>query len=131
MHHFLFIRHLIFLYGLGVWLAATLALRIAGQHLLRPGDWARTSIIFAVSFPASAYITRVLCRRFKLRREEWGAGATTLLLPTLLIDPFSTVFFPFVFPNMAPEVAGTFGGLMLWCCAGALVGISLSSGKRT
>jgi hypothetical protein len=30
-----------------------------------------------------------------------------------------------VFPNMAPSVAGVFGGWMLWCCAGAVVGASI------
>jgi len=36
----------LFLYGLGIWTGATLALRSAGQHLLRPGDWKGTLILF-------------------------------------------------------------------------------------
>ncbi len=53
----------------------------------------------------------------------------SVALPTLLLDPFSSAFFPAVFPNMAPEVAGVFGGWMLWCCAGALVGVMIPVGS--
>ncbi len=109
--------------GLGIWIAATIALRLAGQHLLLPDDWTRTLLLFAASFPLMAWLVRRLCRRFQLPRDTWLAGAVSIMLPTLLLDPFSSAFFPFVFPNMAPQVAGVFGGWMLWCCAGGLVGV--------
>jgi hypothetical protein len=103
----------LFLYGLAIWIAATAALRLRGQHLLRPGDPARTLILFGI------------CRRLQLPRDQWLSGAFWLLLPTLLLDPFSSAFFPVVFPNMAPEAAGVFGGWMLWCCAGGLLGVAM------
>ena len=115
----------LFLYGLAIWTAGTLALRMTGQHLLHPGDWKGTLVLFAVSFPLMAWFVRHLCRRFQLRQEQWMGGAVSLALPTLLLDPFSSAFFPVVFPNMAPEVAGVFGGWMLWCCAGAVVGVTI------
>ena len=108
----------------------TLALRVAGQRLLRPGDWTGMLILFAVSFPLMAWLVRRLCGRFQARQEQWPAGAVSVLLPTLLLDPFSSAFFPVVFPNMAPEVAGVFGGWMLWCCAGALVGVTIRPVRR-
>ena len=113
----------LFLYGLALWLGGTIALRVAGQNLLRPGDWKGTLILFALSFPLTAWLVRRLCRRFQLGREQWLAGAVSVVLPTLLIDPFSSALFPVVFPNMAPQMAGVFGGWMLWCCAAALVGV--------
>jgi hypothetical protein len=70
-----------------------------------------------------AWVVRRLCRR--LPREQWLAGALSVALPTLLLDPFSSAFFPVVFPNMAPQVAGVFGGWMLCCCAGALIGVTI------
>lgn len=115
--------------GFVIWLGATLALRFGGQHLLRPGDWKGTVVLFAVTFPLMAWLVRRLCVKAGLARQEWLAGAFSLLLPTLLLDPFSSAFFPIVFPNMSPEVAGVFGGWMLWCCAGALVGVSFHSGE--
>lgn len=115
----------LFLYGLAIWLGATIALRMAGQHVLHPDNWKGTLTLFAVSFPLMAWIVRRLCSRSQLRPEEWPAGAISIALPTLLLDPFSSAFFPAVFPNMAPEVAGVFGGWMLWCCAGALLGVTI------
>jgi hypothetical protein len=116
--------------GLAMWLAATLALRLAGQRILHPNDWPGTLILFAISFPLMAWIVRRLCRRFHLPREQWLAGAVSVALPTLLLDPFSSAFFPAVFPNMAPEVAGVFGGWMLCCCAGALLGVAIPPWRR-
>jgi hypothetical protein len=120
----------LFFYGLGIWLVATVVLRLAGQRLLHPGEWKGTLILFAVSFPLVGWVVRRLCRRFRLPREEWLDGALSIVLPTLLLDPFSSAFFPVVFPNMAPEVAGVFGGWMLWCCAGAFVGVSARRAKH-
>jgi hypothetical protein len=115
--------------GFVIWLGATLALRFGGQHLLRPGDWKGTLVLFAVTFPLIGWLVRRLCSKASLRQSEWLTGAVSLLLPTLLLDPFSSAFFPVVFPNMSPQVAGVFAGWMLWCCAGALVGVSFHSGK--
>ena len=109
-----------FLYGLVIWAGATLALRARGQHLLHPDDPAATILLFAVSFPSTAWVVRRLCRR--LPRDQWLAGAVSALLPTLLLDPFSSAFFPTAFPNIDPRAAGLFGGWMLWCCAGGVMG---------
>jgi hypothetical protein len=119
----------LFLCGLAMWICATVTLRTVGQHLLHPGDWKGTLILFVVSFPLMAGIVRRLCNRFQLRQEQWLGGAVSVALPTMLLDPFSSAFFPVVFPNMAPEVAGLFGGWMLWCCAGALVGVTIGRSK--
>lgn len=118
------------LIGLAVWTAATLALRMSGPNTLQPGNWLRTLLLFIVSFAAIAWFVRRLCRRLNLRREDWPAGAVSILLPTLLLDPFSSAFFPQVFPNLAPEAAGLFGGWMLICCAGALIGVTIRSGRN-
>jgi len=117
-----------FLYGLAVWLGATVALRFAGQRLLHPGDTAGTLFLFLASFPLMAWVIRRLCRA--LPTDQWLRGAVSFALPSLLLDPFSSAFFPFLFPNMAPAVAGVFGGWVLWCCAGALVGVMIPAGHR-
>jgi Family of unknown function (DUF5367) len=117
--------------GLLIWFAATIALRLAGQHLLRPGDWRGTLVLFAVSFPLMAWLVRRLCAAAQLPREQFVAGAVSVALPTLLLDPFSCTFFPVVFPNMAPQVAGVFGGWLLWCCAGAIVGALIPPWRKS
>jgi hypothetical protein len=120
----------LFLYGLAIWAAGTVALRLVGQRLLHPDDRIGMLALFAVSFPLMAWIVRGLCRRARLPPEQWLGGAVSIALPTLLLDPFSSAFFPVVFPNMAPEVAGTFGGWTLWCCAGGLVGAVIGTHHR-
>ncbi|MFZ0285415.1 MAG: DUF5367 family protein [Terriglobales bacterium] len=120
----------LFLYGLGIWAAATVALRLAGQYLLRPNHPLAMVVLFVISFPLMAGIVRRLCSRFRLPPEDWAYGAISIALPTLLLDPFSSAFFPVVFPNIAPEMAGVFGGWMLWCCAGAMLGASSRPERR-
>jgi hypothetical protein len=115
--------------GFAVWLIATLALRLAGQRVLHPGHWKATLILFAVTFPMMALLVHRVCVRSGLPQQEWLPAAVSLLLPTLLLDPFSSAFFPVVFPNIDPSVAGVFGGWMLWCCGGGLVGATLCRPK--
>src|SRR5271157_1090432 len=112
---------LVFL-GFLIWLAATLALRFAGQRILSGQHWPRILLLFALSFAACVLLVRRVCVRSRLAPEQWPLAAISLLLPTLLLDPFSSAFFPFVFPNIAPQNAGVFGGWMIICCAGGLLG---------
>jgi Family of unknown function (DUF5367) len=113
----------LFLYGLGIWLAATGLLRLAGERVLHPANAIGTPILLAVSFLLMALLARRLCRRLQVPLESWPAAAISLALPTLLLDPFSSAFFPSVFPNIPASAAGVFGGWMLMCCAGALAGV--------
>jgi hypothetical protein len=112
----------LFVYGLVGWIAATAALRFGGQRLLRPGTRAGTVLLFAVSFALMGWLGRRVCEALKFRPEQRFGGIVSLLLPTLVLDPFSSAFFPFVFPNIDPSLSGVFGGWMLISCAGALVG---------
>jgi hypothetical protein len=93
----------LFVCGLGIWAVGTVALRLAGQNLLRPGDTLRILILFAVSFPVMAWVSRRLCARFQLLPQDWPAGAISIVLPTLLLDPFSSAFFPSVFRTFRPK----------------------------
>lgn len=87
-------------------------------------------LLFALSFLAMAGRARRLCQRLHLPRDQWPAGAISLALPTLVLDPFSSALFAIVFPNMAPAAAGLFGGSMLCCCAGALAGTAIGASVR-
>lgn len=116
--------------GAIIWIAATAILRFAGPGLLRPGHPIRTLILFATSFAACAWLVRRLCLGAQLPREQWPAAAIAVLLPTLVLDPFSSAFFPQVFPNLAPDLGGLFGGWMLICCAGGLIGVTIRSSQH-
>src|SRR5215813_6929922 len=107
--------------GFVIWVVATICLRVAGSYVLWTRAWAWTLALFVVSFIAMGVLARRLCKATRLTRNEWPAGAISLALPTLILDPFSAGFFSRVFPNIDPTMAGVFGGWMLICCAGALV----------
>jgi hypothetical protein len=115
--------------GAVIWALATLLLRLAGQYLV-PTEPGRIVVLLLASMLASAWVARFACRRAGLARTQWTAGAISLLLPTLLLDPFSSAFFGTVFPSMPARAAGVFGGWMLSCCAGALVGSLVRPGAR-
>jgi len=117
--------------GLAIWLGATVALRLGGQFVLRPHHPAGTAALFAVSFPLMAWLVRRLCIQARLPQGQWLAGAASIAFPSLVLDAFSSAFFPFAYPNMAPELAGVFGGWISWCCAGAFAGAAISGARRS
>src|ERR1035438_6681005 len=65
----------------------------------------------------------LICRRLGLERDLWPKAATLLILPTLILDPFSCAFFTTIFPNLDPGAAGAFGGWILICCGGGTGGV--------
>lgn len=109
-------------YGIVGWIVATAALRLAGQHVLRSSEWKGIFVLYLLSFILMAALARRLLLTFRINQGQVLGAVVSLLLPTLLLDPFSSAFFPVAFPNMAPSLAGAFGGWMLISCAGALVG---------
>ncbi len=81
-------------YGLAGWLIATAALRLAGQHLLRPGSGIGVVVLLRRVSALIAWLMRRLCHRLNLRPEQWFGAVVSLWLPTLLLDPFSSAFLP-------------------------------------
>jgi hypothetical protein len=114
-------------YGFVLWLGGTLGVRFWGAFLLRPGSVTGTLLLYVVSFLAMGGLARRLCRKAGLPRREWPTGAVALALPTLVLDPLSSAFFSTVFPHTPPSAAGLFGGWMLCCCAGALLGSTIGA----
>ena len=111
--------------GLVAWLIGTAMIRLGGQYLLRPGELLPLALLLLASFPLMALLARSVCRGSALPPQLWPAGAILLVLPTMLLDTFSSAFFPLVYPNLPEQAAGLFAGWMLWSCAGALVGAGL------
>jgi len=121
----MFIKTRLLRAGLILWLVGTIALRVAGQHLLPPDHPMAALGLLIGGAAGSAWLVRRLCAGAQLSREDWMAGAVAIVLPTLCLDAFSASFFSAVFPNIAPAAAGLFGGWMLACCAGGLLGATL------
>jgi hypothetical protein len=115
-----------FLTGFVIWLVATVILRFTGQYILYPTSLVAIAVLLLASFPLMALVARRVCSDAGIPREDWPEAGIYLVMPTLVLDTFSTVFFPIVFPNVAPQAAGLFGGWMLCSCAGALLGVNLA-----
>ncbi len=107
-----------FLSGIVLWLIGTIAIRLAGQHILR----LNLLLLYLLSFTAMAVLVPRILGGMGLDREAWPQAVTLLMLPTLIFDAFSCAFFNTVYPNINPAAAGAFGGWMLIFCAGAAVG---------
>lgn len=115
------------LLGVAIWIAGTAAIRVAGHHFLSVGRTGLTLALYAAGFVAMAAAVPWIFRRMGLQREAAFQAVTLLRLPTLILDPFSCLFFSPVFPNLDPAAAGVFGGWMLICCGGAVLGVWVKS----
>jgi hypothetical protein len=107
--------------GFVIWLVASVALRFGGQYLLHPESLIAIAALLLVSFPAMAVVARRICADAAL---PWPAAGVFLVMPSLVLDTFSSAFFPVVYPNIPQQAAGLFGGWIRFCCAGALFGVS-------
>jgi hypothetical protein len=112
--------------GFIIWLAATIILRIGGQYLFYPTKPVAFMALLVASFPLMAFLARRICSDSSLPREQWPAATIFLVMPTLVLDTFSSAFFALLYPNIPPQAAGLFGGWILWCCAGALLGVNFT-----
>jgi hypothetical protein len=107
--------------GFAIWLAATIALRLAGQWVIRPGTALDVAILLTVSGGLMYRLPRALFKIFSIASAEYAVGAIVLVAPGMLLDTASAIWFPRVFPNIAPESAGLFGGWLLFCNVIALL----------
>jgi hypothetical protein len=111
--------------GCALWAGGTFALRSA------PAGWLPTTAFgWSLTYVGSFVIALVSMRvGLSGRRVPSDAPAALvagwLILPTLLLDPWSALLFPRVFPHLPTCVAGAFGGWMLVSCAGVLAGALL------
>ena len=115
--------------GFLIWVVGTCLIRFGGRGLLRPGHTLATLLLYIASFAVMGVLGPRICRRLKLEPHAWFEATALLCLPTLVLDPFSALFFPRVFPNLDPAAAGAFGGWMLVCCGGAFAGV-ISARRR-
>src|SRR5580692_9541264 len=99
--------------GALLWVVGTVAVRLGGRGLLHANRPVATLILYLTSVAAMALLAPRIFQRLGVEKESWPASATLLMLPTLILDPFSCAFFSTVFPNVEPGAAGVFGGWML------------------
>jgi len=106
--------------GLGIWLVATVALRLAGGFLFAERTGNRTALLYAVTGFAIAFFISRLARALPSPNVALRA-VVLVVVPGLLLDAGSVLWFDRVFPNV-PESAGRpFASILLWCYGVALL----------
>jgi len=106
--------------GTALWVIGTLVFRLGGSSMIHPPSIVRTLPSYIVNFVLAGAMVRIAFPLLGLPRASWPAAVTLFILPTLILDAFSTAFFTDTFPNLPPAAAPTFGGLMLISAAGAV-----------
>lgn len=114
--------------GFLIWLVATIALRLFGQYVFRDTSTQTAVILLAVSAPLMALLAWVILRKM----EQRALAAIALVVPGMLFDTATTIWFSRVFPNIRPDAAGLFGGWLLFCNMVVLVtAIALQARPRS
>ena len=98
-------------FGFLIWLGATVALRLFGQYVFRDTSTQTAVILLAVSAPLMALLAWVILRNM----EHRALAAIALVVPGMLFDTVTTIWFSRVFPNIRADAAGLFGGWLLFC----------------
>ncbi len=98
------------LYGVLVWLLATVAVRMLGPWLL-PGTAAATAVLFVVTVPA---LWVVLAPAYRTPRAERLPAAAVAALPGLLLDVVAVLGFAWLFPALPAGRAALYGAWLLW-----------------
>jgi hypothetical protein len=106
--------------GFAVWFVATLAIRAAGQLVLRAGDSTRLAVVFGVTAVVIAVFLSGVVRSLPTRDAGLRA-AVLVVLPGLLLDSGSVLWSRVVFPNLPDSAGMLFAALLLWAYGIALL----------
>ncbi len=112
--------------GAALWLVATVAIRLAGQWVLRP-DPTFLLADFLLGGAAMALLGPRLRLRVSAEAREADVVALGLILPGMLGDAAVALAFRHVYPNLSPALGNGFGALMLWYYAVAALAITLQA----
>ena len=111
--------------GFVLWLVGTIGIRIFGQYVFRPDNPISVVALLLISFPLMFLLVRKICADANMAVEQWPVAAVVLLTPTFVLDTLSTILFPIVYPNIDQRAAGLYGGWIIWCIGGALLGVTV------
>src|SRR5256885_810400 len=111
-----------FFAGAALWLVGTIVFRLGPAAMIKPPAFRETVLSYVINAAMALVVSRLLMRLVGVTADARPAAITLFILPTLLLDPFATAFFPVFFPNLPKAAAPTFGGLMLISAAGAVIG---------
>lgn len=109
------------LLGFVVWLAATVAFRLARQYVLDPAAPVVVGGLFVAVVPAMIGLALALYRWQGVTGATRLQAAVALVLPDMVLDSLAVAWFGTVFTNMVPGAAKYFGGMLLLAYASVLL----------
>lgn len=100
-------------WGFLLWLAATVVVRVTGEHFMHPDQPIATALAFLMTIPLIAAVTLPIYDWRRVYLLDRPIAAILLCLPGLLIDVLVLVQFSRVYPNLEGGEA-VFGAWLLW-----------------
>lgn len=102
------------LWGLAVWFAVAVAIRLAGHVLLSPATPLVVVAFFVAVVPLMALVTYPVYRWLGIPHGDRPAAAALLSLPGMFLDVLLVLFAGAVFPRMGTGAVVTFGAILLF-----------------
>ncbi|MFD2556084.1 DUF5367 domain-containing protein [Sphingobacterium tabacisoli] len=120
-----------FIVGFMIWLLATIAFRVAGQHFFIVENVSVIVGLYILLIPALGFISTFLFSKLKLDNLESIKSAAIMVLPGMLMDTLCIQFFEKVFPNMPEMYSKTFGAWLMFAYSIVLISGLLRKNKNT
>ena len=114
-------KRLYFSIGLLVWLLATVAFRLAGQHFFLDEEPAVLALLWLFTIVALFLIATALFRWRGLNQAQQFEAAALLVIPGMALDALVIEGFATMFPNVNQSSASSFGAWLLIAYASVLV----------
>lgn len=102
------------LWGFLIWLLGTILIRVAGQFFLNPESLSLLLLTFALTVPLMAIALCPIYHWRKVPPAERPLAVTSAILPSMLLDCLTVLFFPSIFPNLSPTAITPFSAWLLW-----------------
>jgi predicted Na+-dependent transporter len=111
-------------YGLYIWVQATLTIRWFGYAVIMPDDPAYMGIVFLVTILVVYGVGYFFFRPFRLAPGDRAAATILICAPGLLADVLVILFYNEFFPDAAPNTLPVFAAWVLWAYGvGAISGV--------
>lgn len=102
------------LWGFLVWLVGTLIFRMVGQFFFHPESPLLLVLLFVAAVPLLVGVIYPVYSWKQVGPAERPLAAICAALPALVLDVFSVLWFPSVFPNLPPTTNIAFAAWLLW-----------------
>jgi hypothetical protein len=105
---------LLIIWGLSVWLAVAILVRLTGHIFLSPENPLLVFGFFLSVIPLMIAVTYPLYRLLSISPPSRGAAAALMSIPGMFLDVLLILAADIVFPQMSVEAVINFGAILLF-----------------